>query len=189
MASIQSIIGSGEQSFRHDPRLRQALARLPREDRAVSQAGPACTSLYWLLRSRRPKLAAMSGRLARADQLVIACALADCGGRLVVDPADADQTRFELAAAGLDWIVRSGACLPCLRRLREYDCLIVGPSHGDLSAWDEQLAPDALTLGLSRRALDVRGLSERILEACLAEEITVLRDGSRYLLMADGGRQ
>jgi len=187
MAAFQPITGRGEQSFRHDPRMRQALARLPRPDHDLSQAGPACTSLYWLLRSRRPRLAALSGRPTQADQLIIACALADCGARLVIDPSHAAEARADLSAAGLDWILRSGACLPCLRQLGAYDCLILAPGHDGLERWLVQLAPDAMRLGLCRTAAERRSLSQRMLAADLAEELAELRDGSRQLLIADGG--
>jgi len=37
-------------------------------------------------------------------------ALADCGGKLVVEAGEHGQINAELAAAGVDWIVRSGDC-------------------------------------------------------------------------------
>jgi hypothetical protein len=186
MASIPSLIGGGEHSFRHDPRMRQAVARLAREDRTFAQTGPAGTSLYWLLRSRRPKLAAISGRFSGADRLVIACALADCGAKLVVDPAAASEMQTALAPSGLDWILRSGDCLPCLRRLQTFDGLILGPGHGPLDTWQGRLGPDALRLGLARTAHEIRGLAAAVAHSAIAEEVSELQDGRRYLLIADG---
>jgi hypothetical protein len=186
MVSIPSFIGAGVRSFRHDPRMRQALARLGRDDRELARGGPAGTSLYWVLRSRRPKLAALSGRIAAADRLVLACALADCGGKLLIDGNDADSIRTALSAAGLDWILRSGECLPCLTRLGRHDCLVFGPDHGDLRPWRERMAPGALVLGLTRDAAGADRLAGDMLEAGLAAELAPLRDGRRHLLIADG---
>lgn len=185
MAPNLFVSGNGERSFRHDPRMRQALARLGSEDRGVSTDGPAGTSLYWLLRSRRPKLAALSGQLSHADLLVVACALADCGAKLVVDADDHGRTTSALAGAGLDWIVRSGECLPCLRQVRRYDCLIIGESPRSLERWSERLCRNALLLGLSRNRAVMSGLAARILDQRLAAEIARLRDGRRHLLIAD----
>ena len=185
MASTPLFAGTAERSFRHDPRMRQELARLGRKDRKVSADGPAGTSLYWLLRSRRPKLAALTGRLAQADLLVVACALADCNTKLVVNARQHGSTGASLAAAGLDWILRSGDCLPCLRQVRAYDCLIVGDADNDLSAWGQRLGQDALLLGLSRNASVIAKLSERILRQRLAPEVSPLRDGRRTLLIAN----
>lgn len=185
MAPNLFLSGTGVRSFRHDPRMRQALARLGGKDREVSADGPAGTSLYWLLRSRRPRLAALTGRLSQADLLVVACALADCGAKLVVDTGGHGRVSSALAAAGLDWILRSGDCLPCLRQVRPYDCLIIGESPRSLEGWGERLGRNALLLGLSRNAAAVPALADRILDQGLAAEIARLRDGRRCLLIAD----
>jgi len=185
MASNSSLAGERERSFRHDPRMRQALARLGRDDRELAAGGPTGTSLYWLLRSRRPKLAALSGRLPQADLLVVACALADCGGKLVSDPDDQGTTHAALAAAGLDWVLRNGDCLPCLSRVRPYDCLIIGESHAALDGWPDRLGRNALLLGLNRDSAAMPGLADRMLDQRLATEIARLKDGRRCLLIAD----
>lgn len=185
MLSTSSLAGSREQSFRHDPRMRQALARLGRDDRELAAEGPAGTSLYWLLRTRRPKLAALSGRVAQADLLVVACALADCGGKLVPEPKDQGTALAALAAAGLDWVLRHGDCLPCLSRVRPYDCLIIGESHPILDGWQERLGGNALLLGLSRNPAAAHALAGHILDQRLAAEVARLRDGRRWLLIAD----
>lgn len=185
MAQTLFAAGTGERSYRHDPRMRQALARLGSKDREVSADGPAGSSLYWLLRSRRPRLAMLTGRVSHADLLVVACALADCGAKLVVDAKDHGWVSSALAAAGLDWILRSGDCLPCLRQVRPYDCLVLGEDAGALADWGKRLAPDALLLGVSRRAAAMPKLADRILGQRLAKEIARLRDGPRCLLIAD----
>lgn len=182
MASTHFIAGTGERSFRHDPRMRRALASLGRD---LSPDGPGGTSLYWLLRSRRPKLAVLTGRLPQADLLVVACALADCGGKLVVDAGNHGRTSQALAAAGLDWILRSGDCLPCLKRVRPYDCLIVGENPEALPDWGRRLGRNALLLGLDRNPSTASKLAERLLATGLAGEIARLRDGRRHLLIAD----
>lgn len=185
MASNAFLSDGRGRSFRHDPRMRQALARLGSEDREVAADGPTGTSLYWLLRSRRPKLAALTGEIARADLLVVACALADCGGKLIVGADEHGRANAALAAAGLDWVVRSGDCLPCLQQVRPYDCLIIGPSSRRLDGWSERLGPNALLLGLCRNPAAMPALADRILDQRLATEIARLRDGRRYLLIAD----
>ncbi|NBB91825.1 MAG: hypothetical protein GVY32_01490 [Gammaproteobacteria bacterium] len=182
MAPTQFVAGTGERSFRHDPRMRQALARLGRD---LSPDGPTGTSLYWLLRSRRPKLAALTGRIPQADLLVVACALADCGGKLVVDAGEHGRVGSALAAAGMDWILRSGDCLPCLRRVRPFDCLIIGESADTLAGWADRLGRNALLLGLGRDPSATPRLADRILDTGLAGEIAQLRDGRRCLLIAD----
>jgi len=185
MVSNLRLAGRGERSFRYDPRMRQALARLGSADRDVSTEGPAGTSLYWLLRSRRPRLAALTGKISQSDLLAIACALADCGGKLVVDADEHGWINTALAAAGLDWIVRSGDCLPCLRQVRRFDCLIIGESPPSLDGWKERLGSNALLLGLTRNPKAVPALTEGILDRGLAAEVARLRDGQRCLLIAD----
>jgi hypothetical protein len=182
MAPTLFAAGSGQHSFRHDPRMRQALARLGRE---ASSEGPAGTTLYWLLRSRRPQLAALSGRISQADLLVVACALADCGAKLVVDGDDHGRVSSALAAAGMDWILRSGDCLPCLKRVRPYDCLIVGEGCKALQGWRERLGRNALLLGLGRNRSAAPRLADRLRDTGLADEIAQLSDGRRCLLIAD----
>lgn len=173
---------SDERSFRHDPRMRRALARLGGQRRSDEPAG---TSLYWLLRSRRPKQAALTGQLATADLLVVGCALADCGTRLVAEADEHRAANAALAGAGLDWILRSSDCLPCLDQIRACDCLIVGDPVARLDAWRQRLGRDALVLGLSRGSAGAARLADRILDARLAREIAQLRDGRRNLLIAN----
>jgi hypothetical protein len=182
MAPTLFVAGTGERSFRHDPRMRQALARLGRD---ASPDGPASTSLYWLLRSRRPKLVSLSGRLSQADLLTVACALADCGAKLVVDSGQHGRVVAALGAAGLDWILRSGNCLPCLHQVRPYDCLIVGEDARTLRDQGTRLARNALLIGLGRNPSAAPTLAERILDVGLTGEISQLRDGRRWLLIAD----
>lgn len=184
MATTYSAADNGERSYRHDPRMRQALARIGQQDREMAAGGPAGTSLYWLLRSRRPKFAALAGRPCQADLLVIACALADCGSKLVVTSDQQGPVSASLGAAGLEWILRSGECLPCLRRVRPYDCLIIGETDTDPERWVGRLGEDALVLGVARNASTVRQLAEKILDGRLAGEVAQLRDGRRHLLIA-----
>lgn len=176
------VAGTGERSFRHDPRMRQALSRLGRD---ATPDGPAGTSLYWLLRSRRPKLVSLTGGISQGDLLVVACALADCGAKLVVDAEEHGRVGAALAAAGLDWILRSGDCLPCLRQVRPYDCLIVGEDARALRDRGTRLARNALLIGLGRNPSAAPRLAERILEVGLTGEVAQLRDGRRCLLIAD----
>jgi len=171
----------GERSFRHDPRMRQALARAGHK---TASDGPAGTALYWLLRSRRPRLAALTGRLAPADLLIVACALADCGAKLVVDRQEHSSTHAALATAGLDWILRSGECLPCLHRVRTYDSLMIGEEPEVLTKWSGYLGRNAVILGVGRDAAVMPGLANRIIFARLAGEVARLRDGRRCLLIA-----
>lgn len=177
----QSASAAAGASFRHDPRMRRAFSALGQGQ--VGARGPAGTSLYWLLRSRRPKLAGLTGRLSPPDLLVTACAVADSGGKLVVERDDDHGTRQDLARAGLDWVVRSGECLPCIRSVRPFDALIIGSGYGRIADWRTRLCDDALLLGLGRRA-NLSRLAERLLEAELANETTRLRDGRRDLLLA-----
>ncbi len=182
---IPSVFSRRERSFQNDPRMRQALSRLSRNNRDISSQGPVGTSLYWLLRSRRPKFAALVGGFSQADTLVIACAMADCGAKLVAESRARGATRSALSAAGLDWILRSGECLGCLHRLRPLDCLIVGDTDEPLSTWREQLDHEALILGIGRRASCVDSLARKIRSEGLAEDVSRLRDGRDCLLIAD----
>jgi len=183
-----SVFPRGERSFQNDPRMRQALSRLSHKNQGISSQGPAGTSLYWLLRSRRPKFAALVGKLSQADTLVIACAMADCSAKLVAKARDHETARNVLSAAGLDWILRSGECLSCLHRLRPLDCLIVGDTDEPLSAWREQLGHEALILGVSRRRTCVDSLARRIRSEELADDVSRLRDGQGCLLVASHDR-
>lgn len=149
----------------------------------VGTHGPAGTSLYWLLRSRRPKLAGLTGHLAPGELLVSACAVADSGGKLVVERDNDHETRQVLARAGLDWVVRSGECLPCIRSVRPFDALIIGSRYGRIADWRDRLCDDALLLGLGRRG-NLSRLAERLLEAELASETARLSDRGRDLLLA-----
>lgn len=176
---------AGGASFRHDPRMRRAFSGLGQKQTGAGVDTPAATAVYWLLRSRRPKLAALAGRLSPADLLVTGCAVADSGGKLIVEPDHDHPTRQALAHAGLDWVVRSGECLPCIRSIRPLDALIIGESHAALDGWPDRLGRNALLLGLSRNAAAMPGLAERMLDQRLATEIARLRDGRRYLLIAE----
>jgi hypothetical protein len=171
-------------SFRDDPRMRRMLAGLAPGGGRGRAENPASRSLYWLIRSRRPRLAAVTGHLPDTELMVIACALADCGGKLLAEPGRDDGVRETLAAAGIDWILRSEACGECIRSVRPVELLVIGDSHRSLAPWADALAPAALILAGSHRRDDRRRIEAALREVGPAGEAAWLKDGRRRLLVA-----
>jgi len=175
-------IPESARSFRHDPRMRQALARLGGQ-RPRSAVDPAGTSIYWLLRCRRPRLAALHGHPAPSELLIIACALADANARLAVEPTTHTAIHQSLSSAGLDWILRSGECLPCVNAVKPCDVLIVGQGHGNPAEWTETLDRDALVLGLADNRSQAMRMAATLEKSGLAGELAHLRDERRHLVV------
>lgn len=171
-------------SVRNDPRMRRMLAGLAPGSGRGRAENPVSRSLYWLIRSRRPRLAAVTGLLPGAELMVIACALADCGGKLLAEPGRDDGVRDSLAAAGIDWILRSEACGECIRSVRPVELLVIGDSHRPLASWTDALSPTALILAGSHQRNHRRRIEAALREVGLAGEAAWLKDGRRQLLVA-----
>lgn len=156
-----------------DPRARRALSSLL-EGKSMDWRARRCASadlpcqycwLYWLLRSRQPRLALTVGQV-QADWLIVAgCAVsAQAGGRLL---CQADEQRMPprqgagndlqegVTRAGLDWGIR--LLEPEVEHQpRSIDALILASKLDD---WHERLirlapilAPGAFVIGLVSKA-------------------------------------
>jgi hypothetical protein len=193
-----------------DPRARRTLdlllehRPLQRRPRRCADIDPPCQYcwLYWLLRSRQPRLALAVGQI-EADWLIVAGSAisADAGGRLLCQAdtgntnppqsrAHADDLRHDLARAGLEWGIRM---LPPTARHQagSVHALILACS---LERWPERLmrlapalASGALVIGLANQATPAgaRETFANLKQACPDFQAMVMDISDRALIVAD----
>ncbi|QKK01562.1 MAG: hypothetical protein HND55_02170 [Pseudomonadota bacterium] len=170
-----------------DPRVRRYLSSLT-PGRHAEPANPAHSTLYWLVRARRPRSTALAGRPPETALLTLACALAENQRALLVwQPRDDSDIEMldTLSKAGLEWLMRRERCAGCDGHCARLDCLVVCPDAGSLDDYAGRLTRGAMVIGIVPGCWGqaARALAARLADAFPIETPTCLQAGPCCLLL------